>query len=473
MARPTLFRALPALALTAALCSSLPAKPGRVVTKDGKTYEGDVTENVQDKTVEVNSANGTKYKFSAQNLAHPIEYDDSIPVPVKPAPATAAQPQPGQPGPAMTVEQEYEKRHSVLAANDVEGRIRLSRWALGRQQYDLAHDAAQEVLDIDKRNADAQELIRTIDAQRKLDRKTGTGATGQPTSPARATGPASGAAGTGAAAHGGDANANATQPGGKEKGGNGLVPPLSPDEINRVRLLEWHGERNVRVRLQNDVKHRYLSHSGVKPAEFNKMDAVDEALLIKKHGTPDMWNDIRIASDPPALQEYRSLIQRALLNGCATAACHGGGAGSERFALHTKADHEPEAYANFITLNKFHYKPAKGREAEMIDRNRPEDSLLVQFGLPFDLANTPHPDVEGYRPVFRTKNDPKLRQVVHWIADSLSPLQSDYGVPFDAQHDHGKADKGAEPAGGADVPRPDDTKAPPAGAPQRGGAGSR
>ena len=273
-----------------------------------------------------------------------------------------------------------------------------------------------------------QELIRTIDAQRRLDRKTGTGTTGQTAAPGRGTGPGAGAAGTGGA----DQNANATQPGGKEKGGNGLVPPLSPDEINRVRLLEWHGDRNVRVRLQNDVKHRYVSHSGVRPAEFNKMDAVDQALIIKKHGTPDMWNDIRIANDPPALQEYRTLIQH-LLTSCATAACHGGGAGSDRFALHAKADHEPEAYANFITLNKFHYKPAKGREAEMIDRNRPEDSLLVQFGLPFDLANTPHPDVEGFRPAFRTKNDPKLRQVVHWIADSLSPLQSNYGVPFDTQ----------------------------------------
>jgi alkylhydroperoxidase family enzyme len=49
----------------------------------------------------------------------------------------------------------------------------------------------------------------------------------------------------------------------------------------------------------------------------------------------------------------------------------------------------------------------------------------VQFGLPADLANTPHPEVEGYRPVFRTRNDPKLKQIVHWIADSLAPLQDD------------------------------------------------
>jgi hypothetical protein len=203
----------------------------------------------------------------------------------------------------------------------------------------------------------------------------------------------------------------------------------------------------------------------MQPAQFNKLDAVDQAWEIKKKGNPELLNDIRLTNDPPAMQEYRTVVQRAVLTTCATAACHGGGAGSDRFALHPKADHESEAYANFLTLNKYQYKPAKGREASMIDRNRPEDSVLIQFALAPNLSNMPHPDVEGYKPIFRTLNDPKYKQFVRWIADGLSPLIQDYGVPFDDKGDNGAG--GARPAAGAQQPgdaAPGDDAAPRTGA---------
>jgi hypothetical protein len=298
-------------------------------------------------------------------------------------------------------------------------------------------------------------MLKTIDAQRRLNRKTATtpGAAQQP--PAGRAAPR----GQGAPAAGDDANPGArrTPPAQGNDGagpGNKLVPPLNPDEVNRVRLLEWHGEKGVRIRLMNDVKRRYLARADIKPAEFNKMDANDQAWDMKKHGSPELFNDIRLANDPPSMQEFRTQVQRTVLAGCATTACHGGGAGSDRFSLYPRADHEGEAYANFITLSNYRYKPKKGAEASMIDRNRPEDSLLVQFGLAPDMANIPHPDVEGWRPIFRTRNDPKLRAIVKWITDSLRPMQDDYGVPFDA-----KKDGAARPAAGNDQTPPDDQPA--------------
>jgi hypothetical protein len=454
MARPTPFNALPAFLFACVFASSVLARPGRVVAPDGKTLEGDVTENQQDGTVQIVSG-GQTYKFNTASLKRPVEYDDSIQVPGKPQPqppqgqppAQAGQPQqPAQGGVGMSAEEEFNRRKSALAAGDAAGRVRLARWAFERQEYDLARDAAQEAVTIDPRNREAQDLLRTIDAQRKLNRKTTNTApppAGQP--PAGRT-PATGQP------QGGDQGNSPTPPArGQDNGkGNALVPPLSPDEVNRVRLLEWHGEKGVRIRLQNDVKRRYLSHADIPPAQFNKMDAVDQAWEMKKKGSPDLFNNIRLTNDPPSMQEYRTQVQRTVLASCATAACHGGGAGSDRFALHPKAEHDAEAYANFITLSNFRYKPKKGPEASMIDRNRPEDSLLVQFGLPPDMASMPHPDVEGWRPAFRTRNDPKLRTIVRWISDALRPLQDDYGVPFDAQKDK---DRGAQP-GAADAQQP-------------------
>lgn len=419
MARPTPFSALSALLLTLALATPLAARPGRVVTRDGKTFEGDVSERPSEKKVDV-VIDGKKYTFSTGNLARKVEYDDSIVVqtaPPPPARPQPGQPQPGQPvatrAPAESAEQEFAKRRAALAANDAAGRVRLSRWAFEREEYDLARDVAQEAVTLDRRNQEAQEMLRTIDAQRRLNRKPAPGQSGgQPASPPPASAPAA-----------------------ATTAGNGLVPPLTPDEVNHVRLLEWRGEKGVRIRLLNDVKRRFLARSDIKPAEFNRMDAIDQAWDMKKSGSRELWNDIRITNDPPSMREYRTQVQRIALEGCATAACHGGGAGSERFTLYPRAEQDGEAYANFITLHKYQYKSEKGDEAAMIDRNRPEDSLLVQFGLVPNAANIPHPEVEGFRPLFRTQNDPKLKTLVRWMTDYMTPMRDDYGVPFDEAED--------------------------------------
>ena len=459
MARPTLFRlAAFATVLMLVVALTVSARPGKVVTKDGKTWEGDVTENVQQGRVNV-VINGQTHTFIRSNVDR-IDYSEA-------APDTATNPGQSQPQPGGTMtaeEQEYHKRRAAIANNDVNRLLQLARWAFDRQQYDLAHDAAQDARSADPRSQEAADLLRTIEAQRRLNRRT---PPGQQPPPGRQPAPG----GQRPVGQGPDVADNTPRPprapgqdGDKAASDNGLVRPLHPDEVNRIRLLEWRGDRGVKVRLMNDVKRRYIARANIPPAEFNRLDAVDQAWEMKKKGSPELLNDIRMTNDPPALQQYRTMIQRTVLSGCATTACHGGGGGSEKFALHPRADHEPEAYANFLTLHNYQYKPDKGREAAMIDRNRPEDSVLIQFGLAPNLSNMPHPEVAGYRPIFRTLNDPKYRQFVRWIADDLNPLIEEYGVPMDEQ---GEAPPPrAQPASGTELPA--EQQAPPGNAPPPG-----
>lgn len=421
--------ALTALLLTLALAASVTARPGKIVTKDGKTWEGDITELPRENLIEV-VIDGKRHRFSMANLARKPEYSDPAPE------STPAQPA----APGQTPEQEYEKRRTAIADNDAAGLVRLARWAFERKMYDQAFDAAQDARNADPRNREAQDLLRTVDAQRRLNRKA------QQPPPGGRPGPVVPAPGI-TPPPGGNAPAKATS--------NGLVRPLSPEEVNRMRLLEWRGETGVKIRLLNDVKRRYLARADMQPAEFNRLNAVNQAWEIKKKGNPELLNDIRMTNDPPAFQDYRTIVQRAVLSTCATTACHGGGAGSDRFALHPRADHEGEAYANFLTMHKYQFKPEKGRQASMIDRNRPEDSLLIQFGLPANVSNMPHPEVDGYKPLFRTVNEPRYKQFVRWIADDLSPLLEDYGVPFDEAGDGGNA----QPAAAAQQQQPADSAA--------------
>jgi hypothetical protein len=68
------------------------------------------------------------------------------------------------------------------------------------------------------------------------------------------------------------------------------------------------------------------------------------------------------------------------------------------------------------------------RAYHVIDRDRPADSLLLQFALPPNVADHPHPDVPGFKPVFRVLKDPRYEQFLKWVSNDLSPLQSGYGI---------------------------------------------
>jgi hypothetical protein len=91
----------------------------------------------------------------------------------------------------------------------------------------------------------------------------------------------------------------------------------------------------------------------------------------------------------------------------------------------------------------------------MIDRAHPEDSLLLQYGLPRNEAKVPHPDVQGFRPAFRRgRDDTKYQAIARWIGSSLlidAPLTPDYGIQYD-------------PPTGADVAAAASTKGPARGA---------
>lgn len=68
----------------------------------------------------------------------------------------------------------------------------------------------------------------------------------------------------------------------------------------------------------------------------------------------------------------------------------------------------------------------------IIDRNEPEDSLLVQWGLPRESAKFPAPeDLEGWKAKFKDTNDERFKELVSWIESLISANQgSTYGVEY-------------------------------------------
>src|SRR5690606_24796522 len=100
---------------------------------------------------------------------------------------------------------------------------------------------------------------------------------------------------------------------------------------------------------------------------------------------------------------------------------------------------EGASYTNFLILQEYTKTIETGAgggifdaattQLRMIDRSRPDQSLLVQYMLPRNIATTPHPEARGYDGVARSTNDPRVNQIIAWIR-LLGPFESNYGINY-------------------------------------------
>ena len=94
-------------------------------------------------------------------------------------------------------------------------------------------------------------------------------------------------------------------------------------------------------------------------------------------------------------------------------------------ALNRKANTMGDIYSNFFILSSTSFKDRK-----LIDRDNPVESLLIQYGLPQDVAKYPHPKVKGFRAPIRSTQDKIYKDLLNWIQNELYRWQSDYGVKY-------------------------------------------
>jgi hypothetical protein len=368
--------------------SVLLAKPGVITTKDGRTFEGDVDEH--DAETVIVTIHGGQTKFARADVTK-IEYHDS----------------------ALD---QFNARLAKLEAKDVQGRIDLARWAFDQQQYDLSRQALEQAVAIDPKNKEAQDLLDTVRSQIRLER-------------VKATQPATPTVGTNAREM-----AKASPQSDRKL--------LTANEINKIRQEELRAtDTGVRFQFNNDVKKRYVTLANMEYGDFNAMRPLDQALAILDYNYPSgvhLADDVKVLSDPASIRDYRNILQPLLLSGCATSGCHGGPSGG-RFILYIPNDNaEAVTYTNFYILQQYKQKIGEpvpnsifdATEHRMVDRGHGSLSLLVQYGLPFDLAEFDHPDVRGYRPMFRSLNDQDLKRFITWMDETLRPIQPDYGISY-------------------------------------------
>jgi hypothetical protein len=222
-------------------------------------------------------------------------------------------------------------------------------------------------------------------------------------------------------------------------------PPLPAADINRIRQAELsHTETNIPLRFLNDVERRFARQTAIPMSDLRAQRPLDRFLAIRNTRDPLLLADVLVTRDPRSVATFRRTVQPIILAGCAAAGCHSGG-GSADPVLFNPAESDSATYTNFFLLSTamaaaevredmpLASRPPAATDSaasrqRLIDRINPRQSLILQYGLPRDVADWPHPPVPLFRPAFNSREDRRYQTVLDFIARDLSPFEPNYGV---------------------------------------------
>ena len=364
--------AVAGLALCALVAAADPPRPGIVQTLDGHTFTGDVVDDGKFVTITFQK---NVIRFDKRYVAK-ITY-------------------------TATVDDQFNGSLSKLAADDLKGRIDLATWATNNQRPDLAVTALQQAHKIDATN---QDVITALDAaQHQVDLNAHNAAAPATAADATATTKPTVAARVSAMPH----------------------RLLTDDEVNIIRQKEMSADDpTIRVRLENNVVARYLSTSDLDAVAFRQLPLPRQAIQILAFNDPKLSNDVRIATDPLSLVDFKSRVHPLIASDCASTACHGGSKAGD-FGLFP-GNSTPAVYTNFYILQNYAIN-ISGTQYRGIDRGVPDRSLVLEFSLPENVADVVHPNVTGYRPRYHSRQDASYSAILTWI-NSLNPVAPRYGL---------------------------------------------
>ncbi|MCC5828404.1 MAG: hypothetical protein JJU36_03055 [Phycisphaeraceae bacterium] len=258
---------------------------------------------------------------------------------------------------------------------------------------------------------------------------------------------------------------------------------LTDEQINLIRVYELRlfdftvdPPRPLRPRLiiPRETIDRFLQayrseeevpRSREEMNRFRRLPAHEQVQLFFRVRAREFYSQIQVVDDPPALLTWRSQIHpRYILNGCGTTECHGGmdedglPRGGFRVFHTTDARDLRTAYTNFYLVDRF-----ENNTGLMIDRNRPADSLLVQYLLPREEARFPHPDVPQFRGRLprNYENHREYRQLLEFIGNHLIVPRVGYGFTYVPPWERAE-EEDEQPADGNDArPTPPTPRPPP------------
>lgn len=327
---------------------------------------------------------------------------------------------------------QYRELRSAIDDKDAQQLLNLVKWLQHRRLYEEALAELAQVLQLEPGNSEALALRRLIESQILLDVKAG--------------GPRSD----------GQDTPRPTRP------PEPVFPLLSEDQVNLIKVFELDLSDPPRMIVSRDtvaqLVERYAGNPLIPPTREGRESLYREKPekildLMFRVRARDLYGQIKVLDHPTPMRRFREDVHRGwLLNGCATATCHGGQDAGRLWLYNRRPSADTTVYTNFLILDRFRLPDGKA----LIDYNDPANSPLLQMGLPRADSLYPHPRVNAigrgrdWRHVFGSSDDRKFLDAVAWI-NSLYRPRPEYPISYTPPIPEGaKAARAAPPAPTAD-----------------------
>jgi len=326
-----------------------------------------------------------------------------------------------------TVRERYEHRVALLDRDDVVEHYRLCRWLADENEWELADYELGRLLGrMDY--APARRLQRVVAARIELVR--------------------------------GRAEHDAEREDADEADDRSIPPPrrlLDEPEIDLVRVYEIDFARPPRVDVPRSVVGTLLDRYADAdilpddPAErdrLHRLPSIEIVRLMFALRARELYGEIRVRSEPPALDAFRRRVHDTYLIRRCGSCHHANHPGPFRLVVdrHRRAE---VRYTNLLLLERT--RVPGGR---LVDYDDPASSLIVQYALPRARARTPHPDVDGFEAVFAAPGDPRMQATIEWIESMFRP-RPEYPIALEPEDVFGPRATAPGPAAeGAEAPDP-------------------
>jgi hypothetical protein len=318
-----------------------------------------------------------------------------------------------------TFDQQYADAKKALRPGMYDAHLTLCQWLVNERHYELAKQEVLELLNqVDM--VEARNLLNVVEAQLALMKS-------QPQPAPEDQAPAED-----------DPN--------KEKTTGPVYPAdlmptelISRDDVNVMRVYEIDFDHAPKVVIAPDLVRTLLEKYGTNKAiPSDKIGhtamfraAADRPLeivrLMFELKARELYPQIEVRSEPYSLNMFRLRVHDTwLMNNCATSKCHGGPYAGPFFLHRRNYKDDRVRYTNLLILERLKLDP----EWPLINYDKPDDSLIIQYGLPREQARKPHPKVTGWEPAFSPSNKKLQEAATEWVRSMMIP-RPDYPVQYE------------------------------------------
>lgn len=214
---------------------------------------------------------------------------------------------------------------------------------------------------------------------------------------------------------------------------------LTPDDIELIKVYEvdLDSDPPPRVAIPRDVLNRFLKEyqsddrvprGKQAQSKWVRGDGHKQLELMFALRARQYYKEVSVKSQIASFRAWSTLHRRYILGYFQPA--FGSGAVEGLKLLPRGRESDRIEMTNYFLLTQ---GEVDGKL--LIDRNNPEESLLVQWGLPRADAKFPAPeDLKGWRPYFKDARDPRYKELVDWVSSLVRANQgSNYGIEFPAK----------------------------------------